>query len=179
MSPQKPRRTKEQIAEQCGDWAACGKGGRKSRNIATSLFLQSDELEELNDRLQAKYRVIEQSEVRYEEFMCDDAEIVLVAYGTVARIAKSAVSELRAKGIKAGLIRPITLYPFPSEAINAIAAKDCVKSFITTELSMGQMIEDVKLAVNGLKPVDFYGRTGGNVMTPEDLVNYVLNKEDK
>ena len=161
------------------DWATDGTGVGKDRRIVNSLYIEPDVLEEVNHRLFARYDELKKNETRYEEFMCDDAEIVLVAYGTVARIAKSAVSELRAKGIKAGLIRPITLYPFPSEAINAIAAKDCVKSFITTELSMGQMIEDVKLAVNGLKPVDFYGRTGGNVMTPEDLVNYVLNKEDK
>ena len=161
------------------DWATDGTGVGKDRRIVNSLYIEPDVLEEVNHRLFARYDELKKNETRYEEFMCDDAEIVLVAYGTVARIAKSAVSELRAKGIKAGLIRPITLYPFPSEAINVIAAKDCVKSFITTELSMGQMIEDVKLAVNGLKPVDFYGRTGGNVMTPEDLVNYVLNKEDK
>ena len=102
MSPQRPRRTDEQIAEQCGSWAACGKGGRKSRNIATSLFLQPDELEEVNNRLQAKYREIEQAEVRYEEFMCDDAEYILVAFGSSARICSATVEMAREEGIKLG-----------------------------------------------------------------------------
>ena len=114
-----------------------------------------------------------------EKYLCDDAEIVIVAYGTVARISKSAVNDLRAKGIKVGLIRPITLYPYPEKIINDVAKQDSVRKFVTIELSMGQMIEDVRLAVNGLKPVEFYGRTGGNVMTPDDIVNYVLAKEEK
>ena len=123
--------------------------------------------------------MLKEKEVRYEEYLTEDAEIVLVAYGTVARIAKSAVNELRQKGIKVGLLRPITLYPYPEKALNDLAKKECVKSFLTIELSMGQMIEDVRLAVNGLKPVEFYGRTGGNVMTPDDIVNVVLAKEGK
>ena len=111
--------------------------------------------------------------MRYEEYLVEDAEIVIVAYGTVARISKSAVNALREKGVKAGLLRPITLYPFPAKAIAKVAAEDSVKKFVAVELSMGQMIEDVKLAVNGAKPVEFYGRTGGNVMTPEDIVEFV------
>ncbi|MBQ5714953.1 MAG: 3-methyl-2-oxobutanoate dehydrogenase subunit VorB, partial [Alistipes sp.] len=113
FSPQQPRRSDEQIAEECGSWAACGKGSRKERNIATSLFLQPDELEVLNDRLQAKYREIEANEVRYEEFMCDDAEYILVAFGSSARICSATVEMAREEGIKLGLLRPITLYPFP------------------------------------------------------------------
>lgn len=175
MSPQKPRRTKEQIAEQCGDWATCGKGGRKSRNIATSLFLQSDELEELNDRLQAKYRVIEQSEVRYEEFMCDDADYILVAFGSSARICSATVEMAREEGIKLGLLRPITLYPFPYEPLKQMAERG-VKGFMSVELNAGQMVEDVRLAVEGRSPVEHYGRTGGVIFNPESVLEALKSK---
>ena len=175
MSPQKPRRTKEQIAEQCGDWAACGKGGRKSRNIATSLFLQSDELEELNDRLQAKYRVIEQSEVRYEEFMCDDADYILVAFGSSARICSATVEMAREEGIKLGLLRPITLYPFPYEPLKQMAERG-VKGFMSVELNAGQMVEDVRLAIEGKASVTHYGRTGGVIFNPESVLEALKSK---
>ncbi|MBQ8178765.1 MAG: 3-methyl-2-oxobutanoate dehydrogenase subunit VorB [Clostridia bacterium] len=161
------------------EWATDGTGKGKDRRVINSLYIEPDVLEEVNHRLFKRYDVLKEKEVRYEEYLTDDAEIVIVAYGTVARIAKSAVNELRQKGIKVGLLRPITLYPYPEKALNDLAKKDCVKSFLTIELSMGQMIEDVRLAVNGLKPVEFYGRTGGNVMTPDDIVNVVLAKEGK
>lgn len=161
------------------DWATDGTGKGESRRVINSLYIEPDVLEEVNHRLFSRYDMLKEKEVKYEEYLTDDAEIVIVAYGTVARIAKSAVNELRQKGIKAGLLRPITLYPYPEKALNDLAKKDCVKSFLTIELSMGQMIEDVRLAVNGLKPVEFYGRTGGNVMSPEDIVNVVLEKEGK
>ena len=161
------------------DWATDGTGKGESRRVINSLYIEPDVLEEVNHRLFRRYDMLKEKEVKYEEYLTDDAEIVIVAYGTVARIAKSAVNELRQKGIKAGLLRPITLYPYPEKALNDLAKKDCVKSFLTIELSMGQMIEDVRLAVNGLKPVEFYGRTGGNVMSPEDIVNVVLEKEGK
>ena len=169
MSPQRPRRTDEQIAEQCGSWAACGKGGRKSRNIATSLFLQPDELEVLNNRLQAKYREIEQAEVRYEEFMCDDAEYILVAFGSSARICSATVEMAREEGIKLGLLRPITLYPFPYEPLKQMAERG-VKGFMSVELNAGQMVEDVRLAVEGRSPVVHYGRTGGVIFNPESVL---------
>ena len=102
--------------------------------------------------------------------MTEDAEIVLTAYGTPARIVKSAVNALRKKGIAAGCIRPITLYPFPDDAFAACAARSCTKAFLSVELSLGQMVEDVRLAVNGKKPVYFYGRTGGNVPDEEEIV---------
>lgn len=175
MSPQKPRRTKEEIAEQCGDWATCGKGGRKSRNIATSLFLQSDELEELNNRLQAKYRVIEQSEVRYEEFMCDDADYILVAFGSSARICSATVEMAREEGIKLGLLRPITLYPFPYEPIRQMTERG-VKGLMSVELNAGQMVEDVRLAVEGKCPVEHYGRTGGVIFNPESVLEALKSK---
>lgn len=161
------------------EWATDGTGVGKNRRVINSLYIEPDVLEEVNHRLFARYDMLKEKEVRYEEYLTEDAEIVLVAYGTVARIAKSAVNELRQKGIKVGLLRPITLYPYPEKALNDLAKKECVKSFLTIELSMGQMIEDVRLAVNGLKPVEFYGRTGGNVMTPDDIVNVVLAKEGK
>lgn len=161
------------------EWATDGTGKGKDRRIVNSLYIEPDVLEEVNHRLFARYDMLKEKEVRYEEYLTDDAEIVLVAYGTVARIAKSAVNDLRERGIKVGLLRPITLYPYPEKALNDLAKKDNVKKFLTIELSMGQMIEDVRLAVNGLKPVEFFGRTGGNVMTPDDIVNVVLEKEGK
>ncbi|MBO5774116.1 MAG: 3-methyl-2-oxobutanoate dehydrogenase subunit VorB [Clostridia bacterium] len=161
------------------EWATDGTGVGKNRRIINSLYIEPDVLEEVNHRLFARYDVLKEKEVKCEKYLTDDAEIVIVAYGTVARIAKSAVNDLREKGIKVGLVRPITLYPYPEKIINEVAKQDSVKKFVTIELSMGQMIEDVRLAVNGLKPVEFYGRTGGNVMTPDDIVNYVLAKENK
>lgn len=169
LSPQKPRRTDEQIAEECGSWAACGKGSRKQRNIATSLFLQPDELEVLNDRLQAKYREIEAAEVRYEEFMCDDAEYILVAFGSSARICSATVEMAREEGIKLGLLRPVTLYPFPYEPLKQMAERG-VKGFMSVELNAGQMVEDVRLAVEGRSPVVHYGRTGGVMFNPESVL---------
>lgn len=156
-------------------WAASGNKDYQQRLI-NSIKIDADDLEKHNIRLFQKYESMKK-DVEYEKYMTDDAEIVFAAYGSVARICKAAVNELRKQGIKAGLIRPITLFPFPSEAINEIAKQDSVKKFITVELSMGQMVQDVKLAVDGLKPVEFYGRAGGNVMMPGDLVNFV--KEGK
>jgi 2-oxoglutarate ferredoxin oxidoreductase subunit alpha len=168
FSPQKPRRTEEQIIAQCGSWAACGKGHRDSRNVVTSLFLQADELEGLNNRLQEKYREIEAREVRYEEFMCDDAEYVLVAFGLSARICSAVVEMARAEGIKLGLLRPITLYPFPTARLRQLAERG-VKGFMTVELNSGQMVEDVRLAVEGRTPVEHYGRTGGVIYNPDSV----------
>ncbi len=165
----KPRRTDEQIVQECGSWAACGKGGRKNRNIATSLFMQPDELEGLNERLQAKYCAIEAQEVRYEEFMCDDAEYVLVAFGSSARICSAAVEMAREEGIKLGLLRPITLYPFPTEPLKQMIQRG-VKGFMSVELNSGQMVEDVRLAADGAAPVAHYGRTGGVIFNPESVL---------
>ncbi len=155
------------------EWATDGTGVGTSRRIINSLYIEPDVLEKVNHRLFDRYKELEENELRYEEYLVEDAEIVIVAYGTVARISKSAANALREKGIKAGLLRPVTLYPFPAKAIAKVAAEANVKKFVAVELSMGQMIEDVKLAVNGAKPVEFYGRTGGNVMTPEDIVEFV------
>jgi len=157
-------------------WATDGTGVGKNRRIVNSLLIEPDKLEAHIKHLEEKYAEIAKNETLYEEYMTDDAEIVLTAYGTVARIAKSAVHMLREKGIKAGLLRPITLYPFPSDVFLKTAQKDSVKKFVCMELSSGQMIEDVKLATHMLKPVEFFGRNGGNVMTPEDIVEFITKE---
>ena len=175
LSPQQPRRTDEEIAEQCREWAACGKGTRKERNICTSLFLQSEELEELNIRLQKKYREIESAEVRWEEIQCDDAEYVIVAFGSSARICLATVEAARAEGIKLGLLRPITLWPFPTKPLQEMAARG-VKGFMSVELNAGQMVEDVRLAVEGKAPVIHFGRTGGMMVSPEDVLAELKDK---
>ncbi len=157
-------------------WATDGTGVGKGRRIVNSLLIEPDKLEAHIKHLEEKYAEIAKNETLYEEYMTDDAEIVLTAYGTVARIGKSAVHMLREKGIKAGLLRPITLYPFPSDVFLKTAQKDSVKKFVCMELSSGQMIEDVKLATHMLKPVEFFGRNGGNVMTPEDIVDFITKE---
>lgn len=158
------------------DWATDGTGKDDHRRIINSLLINPDDLEAHNNYMTTVYEEIAKNETKFEEYLTDDAEIVLTAYGTVARIAKSAVNILREQGKKVGLIRPITLFPFPEKAYKRLAEQDSVKKFVCIELSVGQMIEDVKLSVEGKKPVEFYGRNGGNVMSPEDIVAFV-NKE--
>jgi len=155
------------------EWATDGTGFGKDRRIVNSLYIVPDELEAMNHKLQKVYDTMCEKEVKCEEYLVDDAEIIITAYGTVARIAKSAVDLLREQGIKAGLVRPITLYPFPVANFKKIAESNTVKEIVAVELSMGQYIEDVKLNVEGKKPVKFYGRSGGNVMSPEDIVDYI------
>ena len=169
LPAQKPRRTNEEIAEECKEWAACGKGNRKERNIITSLELQSEVMEKINQRLQAKYKALEENEVRYEAINCDDADYVIVAFGSSARICSATVELARAEGLKVGLLRPITLYPFPSKVI-ADLAKRGVKGFLSAELNAGQMVEDVRLAVNGAAPVEHYGRQGGMLFAPDEVL---------
>ncbi|MCL5289539.1 MAG: 3-methyl-2-oxobutanoate dehydrogenase subunit VorB [Bacillota bacterium] len=149
-------------------WAAGGLKGRETPNIINSLYIVPEDCEKLNHRLFAKYEAIATEETRWEEYRLADAEIVLTGFGTAARIAKSVVDKARAEGIKAGLIRPITLWPFPSK-VYAKAAEQAQR-FLCVEMSMGQMIEDVKLAVNGKKPVHFYGRSGGMVPLAKDVL---------
>jgi len=148
------------------DWALTGADGRE-QNIVRSLWLGEKVLEQLNYKLQDKYEQIEKNEVLCEQYEVDDAEIVVVAYGVAARIVRSAVERARQQGIKVGWIRPITLWPFPTEQISR-AAED-LKVFLTVEMSCGQMVEDVKLAVAGKAPVLFYGRPGGGVPTVEQI----------
>lgn len=154
-------------------WATTGKPKNRERNIITSLYIQSEVMEEVNRTLQAKYKKIKENEVRFEEFKMDDAEVVVNAFGLTSRICKKTVELAREQGIKAGLFRPITLWPFPGKEIGAVAARDQVKFFLTAEMNAGQMVEDVKLAVCGKKPVYFYGRQGGIVPTPEEILGAI------
>jgi 2-oxoglutarate ferredoxin oxidoreductase subunit alpha len=149
------------------DWATTGAKGR-DRNVINSLFLVAEQLEEHNRKLQKKYQHVREHEQRWELYKCDDAELVMVAYGTTARIVKSVVNQLRDQGIKAGLLRPITIFPFPEKAFAQLP--DTVKAFLTVEMSAGQMVEDVRLAVNGKQPVHFFGRTGGIIPTPAEII---------
>jgi 2-oxoglutarate ferredoxin oxidoreductase subunit alpha len=143
-----------------------GAKGRK-QNIVRSLWLPEGALEKLNLKLLDKYKQIEQNEVLCEQYEIDDAEIVVVAYGVAARIVRSAVSRAREEGIKAGWIRPITLWPFPTKQISK--ASDEFRIFLVVEMSNGQMVEDVRLAVNGKSPVMFYGRPGGGVPNVDEI----------
>ena len=175
LSEQQPRLTDEQIAERYGDWATCGKGNRQKYNICTSLFMQPDDLEAVNLRLQAKYRAIEAEEARWEEIMCEDADYVVVAYGSSARISAAVAEQAREQGIKVGLLRPITLYPFPTAAIRSLVERG-VKGFLVAELNAGQMVEDVRLAVDGAAQIEHYGRTGGVLFTPEEVLEALKDK---
>ena len=157
-------------------WAADGSGIGKDRRIINSLYIVPDELEAMNRKLQTIYDDMCEREVMCEDYLTEDAEIIITAYGTVARIAKSAVDVLRENGIKAGLVRPITLYPFPKANFARTMENPCVKEVVAVELSMGQYVEDVRLVAEGKKPVKFYGRSGGNVMSPEDIVDFVLKE---
>ncbi|GAB4286695.1 MAG: 3-methyl-2-oxobutanoate dehydrogenase subunit VorB [Ignavibacteriaceae bacterium] len=148
-------------------WATTGKPKSRERNIITSLYIEPERMEEINHQLQEKYRKM-QCEVRYEEIMTDDAEILLIAFGLSARICQKAADIGREKGIKIGLLRPVTLYPFPYDAIASYA--DQVEFILDVEMNSGQMVEDVKLAVNGKVPVHFKGRMGGMIPSPEDVL---------
>lgn len=150
-------------------WATIGKPADRQRNYITSLHIRPEELEKHNEKLAAKYKEITKNEVRFEEILTEDAEYLFVAYGLTARICHKAVNLARDKGIKIGLLRPITLYPYPGERINQLADK--LKLILTVELNSGQMVEDVKLAVNGKVPVEFYGRMGGMLPSPDEIVN--------
>lgn len=150
------------------DWATDGTGGKRQPNIINSLFLDPQALEDHNIKLQNKYQAMKDNETRYESYMVEDAEIVMVAYGTTSRIVKNAIKELREQGIKAGLIRPITLWPFPDKPF--VELPESVNNILCVEMSLGQMIDDVKIANNGRLPVDFFGRVGGMIPTPEEIM---------
>ena len=167
LEEQRPRFTPEEIKKNT-PWATTGKTPDRERNIITSLDLDSLKMEKHNGELQKKYRLMEENEVRYEEVNCEDADYVFIAYGTSARICLKSIQLARAKGIKVGLLRPITLFPFPKKPIAAIAAK--VKGILVVEMSAGQMVEDVRLAVEGRVKVEHYGRMGGIIHTPGEVV---------
>jgi pyruvate/2-oxoacid:ferredoxin oxidoreductase alpha subunit len=151
-------------------WAVLG-NARSRANYITSLHMEPHQLEEHNQKLEAKYREAERCEPRAEEWRMEDAEIVLVGYGIVGRILKAVTAEARSEGINVGLLRPVSLYPFPGDAFRRAA--DRARMFIVVELSNGQMVEDVRLALNGVRPVEFYGRCGGNVPSHEELMELV------
>ena len=164
-----------EIASYDKPWALTGTECKRKHNIVNSLYLKADELEKMNFERFEKYKVVEENEAMCEEYMMDDAEICVVAFGIASRVAKNAVAQARSQGIKVGLIRPITLWPFPTAALRAAADK--VKSFISVELSMGQMIEDVRLATECKRPVSLCNRVGGMILTPEEVLAAIHKAE--
>ena len=173
LPPQKPRRTDAEVIEQC-PWATTGRVNGRKPNIITSLELKPEEMEKNNIRFQAKYKLIEENEVRFEEINCEDADYLIIAFGSMARIGQKAMELAREEGIKVGILRPITLWPFPTKAIASYAEK--VKGMLVTELNAGQMVEDVRLAVNGKVKVEHFGRLGGIVPDPEEIVSALKEK---
>ena len=174
LPPQKPRRTEEEVIKEC-PWASTGRTPNRAPNIITSLELKPEVMEQRNLHLQEKYATIKEKEVRYETIQLDDeADIMIVAFGSAARIAEKAIEIAREQGIKAGLFRPITLWPFPEKEIaQAVHGK---RGVLVAEINAGQMIEDVRLAVNGEVPVEHFGRLGGIVPEPEEIVNAIKEK---
>lgn len=168
-----PRLTDEEIKKNT-PWATTGKTKDRERNIITSLDLDSARQERHNHKLQAKYQEIMDNEVRYEMIDCEDAEYLFVAYGSSARIAQKSIQLCREKGIKAGLLRPITLFPFPTKEINKLA--DQVKGILSVEMSAGQMVEDIKLAVEGKTKVEHFGRLGGIIHSPIEVMEALEQK---
>ena len=173
LPEQRRRRTEQEIREQC-PWATLGKTADREPNIITSLELDSAVMEKNNERFQAKYRVVEENEVRYEEVKCEDADYLLVAFGSAARICQKTIQLAREQGIRVGLLRPITLWRFPTKVLNEYAGK--VKGMLSVELNAGQMVEDIRLAVNGKIPVEHYGRLGGIVPTPDGVLEALKEK---
>ncbi|MDD5570870.1 MAG: transketolase C-terminal domain-containing protein, partial [Bacteroidales bacterium] len=167
ISEQIPRRSQEEIIKTC-PWATTGKTPDRERNIITSLDLDPANQEKRVWRLRDKYKKMQEDEVRFEKIKCDDAEYLLVAYGSSARICQKTIEIARKKGIKVGLLRPITLFPFPSKQIDEMTKQ--VKGILSVEMSLGQMVEDVKLAVNGKVKVEHFGRCGGIIPTPEEIL---------
>lgn len=173
LPPYQPRRTNEEIRQQC-PWASLGRTADRKRNVITSLELEPGPMEARNLALQEKYRTIEANEVRFENVGCDDADYLLMAFGSSARICQKAIEIAAEQGIKLGLLRPITLWPFCTEEIQRQLSH--IKGILSVEFNAGQMVEDVKLAVEGKVPVHHFGRMGGIVPTPEEVVEAVKSK---
>ncbi len=173
LPPYKPRRTEEEIKKEC-PWATFGRSDGRAPNIITSLELKSEVMEVRNLHLQAKYRAIRENEVRYETQQMEDADYMIVSFGSAARIAEKAIELAREAGLKVGLFRPITLWPFPEKAI-AEAAKG-KKGVLVAEINAGQMVQDVRLAINGAVKVEHFGRLGGIVPDPEEIVEALKEK---
>ena len=173
LPEQRPRRTDAEVIAQC-PWATTGKTKDRKPNIITSLELDSAIMEQRNIHLQAKYKEISENEVRFEEIACDDAEYLIVAFGSCARIAQKAIEIAREQGIKVGILRPITLWPFPSKEIERLSHH--MKGILSVELNAGQMVEDVRLAVNNGVKVEYFGRMGGIVPDPDEVVEALKEK---
>ena len=173
LPPYKPRRTEEEIRKEC-PWAAMGRPKDRQPNIITSLELQPEVMEQRNLHLQRKYDEIRANEVRYETFNCEDADYLIVAFGSAARISQKAIELAREEGIKVGLLRPITLWPFPSKEV--AAAAEGKKGVLSVEINAGQMVEDIRLAINGKVPVEHFGRLGGIVPDPDEIVKALKEK---
>jgi 2-oxoglutarate oxidoreductase, alpha subunit len=173
LPPMKPRRTEEEIRKEC-PWATTGRTKDRRPNIITSLELKPEVMEQRNLALQAKYECIKNNEVRFDTQQLEDAEYIIVSFGSASRIAEKAIELAREEGLKVGLFRPITLWPFPTKALNAAA--EGRKGILVVEINAGQMIEDVRLAVNGRERVEHFGRLGGIVPEPEEIVNAMKEK---
>ncbi len=173
LPPFKPRRTEEEIRRKC-PWATVGRSGGRHPNILTSLDLDCTSMERRNLHLQDKYAEIKEKEVRFESILCDDAEYLIVAFGSAARIGQKAIETCRAEGIKAGLLRPVTLWPFPSAEIARQSRR--VRGIMSFEINAGQMVEDILLAAGGRVPVVHYGRMGGVVPTPDEVIQALKEK---
>ena len=169
-----PRLTTKEIDDKYGSWATNGRKPNRQRNIITSLEMDSLKMEVNNQRLQEKYARMEAEEIRFEEIQCDDAEYILVAFGSSSRVCQKSVDLAREKGIRLGLLRPITLFPFPKKPIAALAKQ--AKGFLVVEMNAGQMIEDVQLAVGCAVPVVHFGRMGGIIPSPSEVVEALEQK---
>jgi 2-oxoglutarate ferredoxin oxidoreductase subunit alpha len=167
LPEQRPRRTEEEIRKQC-PWAVNGRKDGRKRNVVTSLELESSRMEVINERLQARYAEIAKNETRWEEIDTEDADYLIVAFGSIARICTKAKEMAAKEGIKVGILRPITLWPFPYEAIEKAAQGK--KGILCVELNAGQMIEDVRLAVHDNLPVKHFGRLGGIIPSPDEVL---------
>ncbi len=170
LPPVKPRRTEEEIIKEC-PWATTGRTKGRKPNIITSLELKPEAMEQRNLHLQEKYKTLREKEVRYETIQCDDADYIVVAFGSAARLTQKAMEMAREEGLKVGLLRPITLWPFPTEAIAQTAKGK--KGVLVVEINAGQMVQDVRLAVNGSITVEHFGRLGGIVPEPEEIVEAI------
>ncbi|HHW47457.1 MAG TPA: 3-methyl-2-oxobutanoate dehydrogenase subunit VorB [Clostridiaceae bacterium] len=165
-------RDKEEIYEaDKSSWATVGTRMERDHNVITSIYIDPEVLERHNQKLQAKYRLIEENEVRCEVYNCEDADVIVAAFGTVARIVKNVIKMAAKEGIKVGLIRPITLWPFPVKVFEKYA--EVPKAFLSVELNAGQMVEDVRLSVNGKRPVYFHGRMGGMIPTQQEILDKI------
>ena len=168
LRPEKKRWTDEEIIKLNGHWATTGKTKNRQQHAITSLAMESAVLEKFNLKLIDKYKKLSEEDVRFEKINCDDADYLIIACGSASRVCEKAVELARSEGIKVGLLRPITLYPFPVKEIQNMAKQ--VKTMLTVEMSAGQMVQDVRLAVNGSLPVEYFGRLGGIIPTPEEVL---------